>query len=109
MSSINQENSQSRKGKVLIAKQPLDTTSDESVNRDNGIFDNKIPFNQSDHNSSVSHTGSVHDHTDEGIGKELINNNSKRVYYRNMILYFGREFVVFVILLMSTYATYQNM
>lgn len=114
MSSLNQENSpKHNKESILVAKQQLDTIGHES-DSDNGIFDNNIAFNQSDHSSSVTpsvHSGSndhsdVSDESDEEI---LIQNNSKRILYRNMILYFGREFVVFLILLLTTFATYHNL
>lgn len=104
MSSISQENTQSTKNEEnnLVTKHHLDTDGGES-DSDNGNFDNSIAFNQSDHSSSV---GNENDQSDE----ELVNDNStKRLLYRNMILYFSREFMVFLILLLTTYATYQNM
>lgn len=111
MSSISQENSQSHNTENnLVTKHHLDTVDRES-DSDNGIFDNSIAVNQSDHSSSVGGTNE-HDQSDESdeSDEELLNDsNKKRLLYRNMFLYFGREFIVFLILLLTTYATYHNM
>lgn len=110
MSSIRQENSQSHsKENNLVTEHHLDTVDRES-DSDNGIVDNNIVFNQSDHSSSVGRTNE-HDQSesDESVEELLNDNNKKRLLYRNMILYFGREFIVFLILLLTTYATWHNM
>lgn len=111
MSSISQEYSQSHnKENNLATEHRLDTVDRES-DSDNGIFDNNIAVSQSDHSSSVGETNE-HDQSDESdeSDEELLNDSSKkRLLYRNMILYFGREFIVFLILLLTTYATYHNM
>lgn len=110
MSSIRQENSQSHnKENNLLAEHHLDTVDRES-DSDNGIIDNNITFSQSDHSSSVGRTNE-HDQSesDESVEELLNDTNKKRLLYRNMILYFGREFFVFLILLVTTYATWHNM
>lgn len=111
MSSISQDDSQyQNKENNLIAKHS-DNIGRES-DSDNGIVDN-ITLNQSDQSSSVGTNGTnVHDQSDESdeSDEELLNDsNKKRLLYRNMIVYFGREFIVFLILLLTTYATYHNM
>lgn len=115
MSSLNQEHSpKHNKENILVAKQQLDTIGHES-DSDNGNFDNNITFNQSDHSSSVTpsvheHSGS-NDHSDasDESDEEILKQNKGHILYRNMILYFGREVVVFLILLLTTFATYHNM
>lgn len=112
MSSVSQEYSFSHNNKEnnLVAKQ---NTVDRECDSDNGvIIDNNIIFDQSDHGSSVTARTNEHDQSDESdeSDEELLSeNNKKRLLYRNMILYFGREFIVFLILLLTTYATYHNM
>lgn len=110
MSSLNQENSPKHHTEnIIVAKQQLDIIGHES-DSDNGIFDNNISVNQSDHSSSV-HRGS-NDHSDESdvSDEEILDHiNSKRILYRNMILYCSREFIVFLILVLTTFATYHNM
>lgn len=111
MSSVSQEYSPSNnKDNNLVTKHHLDTIDRES-DSDNGIIDNRITFNQSDHSSSVGGTNEhdQSDESDESVEELLNDTNKKRLLYRNMILYFGREFIVFLILLLTTYATYHNM
>ncbi len=116
MSSISGEITHNQnKGNDLVTKHHLDIVGRES-DSDNGIVDNNITVNavnQSDHSSSVGGTNVEHDQSDESdeSDAELVLNDAskKRLLYRNMIVYFGREFFVFLILLLTTYATYHNM
>lgn len=113
MSPVSRENSPNRnEANSSPPDEHSDSVGRESVS-DNGIVDNiAIVNNQSDHSSSVEQRASQHRPADESDASddELLNDtNKKRLFYRNMIVYFGREFIVFLILLLTTYATYHNM
>ncbi|KAG4077625.1 hypothetical protein HA402_008885 [Bradysia odoriphaga] len=112
MSSISRENSQNQNSENnSVTKQHLDTV-DRDSDSDNGIVDNNITVNQSTNYSSVGTIESDRSEceSDESDGEELLSHsNEKRLLFGNMIVYFGREFTVFLILLLTTYATYHNL